>query len=434
MQEEEEAETICSAFLEEGRVVDRDAWDSLHGNRKRKRTGTYDSEEEEEEKEEEEKEKEEELSPIWERKGGRKKRKSSKNSSNELRMAKLRQKRDLERRMKGRQGRSKENREKAKIKREENSKNQPEVCYGYGSCPDCNSVDEWREDHHSGDVVCGYCGRVDSERGMGLSANFNFRSNTKSKPYQKVVHFRQRMAQLLGRDPEIQENIWNPLEALIRKELTPSQIEMMGKKKFAEMLKKLVADPSFQESFLGAEKYKEIKEKNLDPLKHGGLGSIKRLSANWIQGRRRLNCEELPHDVEGLEELYKKLCSRYVCVANVFQEKLYCSAGEKSKESALERRNILNVNYVTLQLLRLENIEVWKAWAKYFPQLVAKKQPEKNNKRWKTIIDCCKSRYMLYAPARTEEPTPLHWEFHEFSREEIERYCCFFDLPPPEKK
>ena len=110
----------------------------------------------------------------------------------------------------------------------------------------------------------------------------------------------------------------------------------------------------------------------------------------------------------------------------MFQEKLFSSSGERSKENHLERRNILNVNYVTLQILRLESEEVWKCWAKYFPQLVAKKQPEKNNKRWKTIIETCKTRYQNFSISKTEERVPLYWEYIEFTREEINKYCDYF--------
>lgn len=312
----------------------------------------------------------------------------------ELELAFLRNETDRRDRFKGRQGRSKENRQKARSTKKENEDLTVDYCPN--QCPNCDG-NEWIEDYRSGDVVCAECGRVESERGLGLSVNFNYRTKVKSKPYQKVVHFRQRMAQLLGRDPDIKEEIWAPLEEEIKRTMTKEEIERMGKKKFAEVLKRL------------------------------NLPGTKRLSANWIQARRRLNCFELPHEVDDLTGLYKRLCARYSCVSNVFRETLYSPKGERPKENLLERRNILNVNYVTLQILRMESEPVWKVWAKYFPQLVSRKQPQKNNQRWKIIVEICKKRYPRYGHPRTEEEIFFEWNYIEFTREEINKHCTFFD-------
>lgn len=294
---------------------------------------------------------------------------------------------------KGRQGRSKENRQRAQERKLSNACQKVEWV---NQCPNCDGC-EWIEDHRSGDVICAECGRVDSAKGLGLSTNLNLRIKQKSKPYQKLVHFRQRMAQLLGWDPKIKDELWEEIEVEILQSMKLEEIEKMGKKKFSEALKRLK------------------------------LPGTKRLSANWIQARRRLGCEEVPCEVDDLQLLYKRLCARYQCVAKVFQETLFSPNGEKPKENNLERRNILNVNYVSLQILRLEAPEVWKEWAKYFPQLVSKKQPYKNNERWKIIIEMCKKRYKVFSWPRTEEEIHLNWVYLEFTKEDINKHCVYFE-------
>jgi len=303
------------------------------------------------------------------------------------------EKRILKRKRKGRQGRSRENRLRAQNSKKENRQLQVEWVT---KCPQCDGM-EYIEDHRTGDVICAECGRVESEKGLGLSTTLNPRVMVKSKPYQKLVHFRQRMAQLLGKDPKIRSVLWNQIEKEILDSMTLEEIEYMGKKKFSEVLKRL------------------------------NLPQTKRLSANWIQARRRLGCTEVPSEVSDLPLLYKRLCARYQCVASVFQETLFSPQGEKPKENLLERRNIMNVNYVTLQILRLESEEIWREWAKYFPQLVSKKQPNKNNLRWKIIIDICKKRYKTFSFSRTEEEIKLDWRYIEFTKEEISKYTNHFN-------
>lgn len=304
---------------------------------------------------------------------------------------------------KGRQGRSKDNRAKASETRRLNRlRGDDWGSNGVKPCVNCNKT-EYIEDHRSGDVVCSSCGAVESERGIGLSTHFADRMKTKSKPYQKVVHFRQRLAQLLGRDPRMRDEVWEPLKQEVLNSMTREELRRMGKNKWAAVIKRV------------------------------GIPGTKRLSANWIQARRRLR-EELndetiavPPDMCDVDGFLKRLCARYCCVAVIFRELLYSPQGERSKDSELERRNMPNVNYITLQLMRLESEEVFKEMAPYFPQLVSKKQPGKNNQRWKLLSQGCHNRFSAYGVPRTEETLWLNWDYKEFTREETDMLCKVFD-------
>ena len=292
----------------------------------------------------------------------------------------------------GRQGRSRENREKAARERKENPAKvdltlrcRNEFCLG----------EDFGEDDTSGDVICSNCGVVFSEKGIWNCSEVFVRSKTVSKPYQNLVHFKQRLAQLLRMDPWIDNGVFEKLEEEARR-LPREKLERMGKKTFAEVIKKV------------------------------GLPGTKRLSANWVQARERLGLE-VPEEVPDLEKLYGRLCGRFQCVAMVFKRLLYSSKGERNNGGKLKRRNIMNINYLFCQLLRLEDPSVWEKWVKFFPQLVSKKQPAKNNARWKLIVQECSKCYRIYGDPRSEERTRFDWNYIEFTREEIQQHCNYFD-------
>lgn len=311
-----------------------------------------------------------------------------------LEKAMARTERDHLRRPKGRQGRSRASRERAKRLKEESKKWDYMVTE---PCEDCNRQD-FLEDHNSGDVVCANCGLVASSKGLDFSKNILLRVRNLSKPYQRVVHFRQRFAQLIGIDPEIEEALLDTILDKIEdlKIPTPS----FGKKDFSRVLKEL-NHPNF-------------------PYEH-----IKRLSANWIQIRRHLG-ESIPPEPEFPDELYIRLCARYQCIDRVFQETLWSPTGEKGKDNTLERRNIINVNYLTVQMLRLESEDLFRSWGKFLPQLTAKKQPGINNRRWKLLCEKLEGRDFRVLFSKNQEKISLKWEYKELTVEDIKLYCSGF--------
>lgn len=313
-----------------------------------------------------------------------------------LNRAMTRQWQDEKNRIKGRQGRSRESRERQKRVKEETK----HIKIEYDNCSNrsCRAPhSDFLEDSSSGDVICSQCGVVQSTGALGFSNLVSFRFKNKSKPYQKVVHFRQRYAQLVGKDPYIQDAVFLQIRDEVLRDPNIS-LARFGKKSLSLVLKRL----------------------------EGG-DQLKRLSANWIQVRRRMGLDHVPGEVENPPLLYKRLCARYICVANIFLELLFSEDGERGKEDSLERRNIVNVNYLFVQLLRLESEEMFQEWGKFFPQLHSKRQPRINNLRWKILVEGCKNRYKQFAIYRTEEKLLLDWEYKELTKEDINKYCSFFD-------
>lgn len=305
--------------------------------------------------------------------------------ADELNRAMCRSERDWSNRKKGRQGRSRESRERAKRAREETREM---LLDQWDDCKDCKKFD-FLEDGVTGDVVCSNCGLVQSAKGLEFCSNIAIRVKNKSKPYQRVVHFRQRYAQLVGTDPWISEELFEDI--LFKTDELGLTGDSFGKKSFSKVLKEL--NPK-----------------------------TKRLSANWIQVRRRMGLET-PSEVEDPDLLYKRLCARYQCIDVVFQEKLWNAGGEKD---ALHRRNIVNVNYLIAQMLRLESEDLFRAWGKFLPQLSSKKQPWTNNARWKILTQELQGRFKLFSNRRTEERIPLTWEYKELTKEDIDLYCSGF--------
>lgn len=313
------------------------------------------------------------------------------------------------RRPKKRQGRNKESRKRAKRVSKELKFLNPK----YDVCTECG-LEDFVEDSSSGDVICSQCGLIQSAKGLGFSAFVQMRYNNKSKRYARVVHFRQRLAQMLLRDPLIEEPTWTELQRRILSDPALDR-EHFGKKAFSQVLKEMMPKENQR-------KLEKRKRKGKKPPPN----PYKRLSANWIQVRSRLNFGNLPPSLENEEFYYERLCARYQCIDHVFQEKLWDEKGERRSEQGLKRRNIINVNYIMVQLLRLESEELFQLWGKFFPQLTSKRQPKINNLRWKILMEECAKRYSFFAIPKTGEIIRLEWEFKELTLEEIGKTCSFF--------
>lgn len=313
------------------------------------------------------------------------------------------------RRPKKRQGRNRESRKRARRVGKELKFLNPK----YDVCEECGRED-FVEDSASGDVICSECGLVQSSQGLGFSAHVQMRYTNKSKRYARVVHFRQRLAQMLLKDPLIEEPTWSEIEKRILSDPNLDR-EHFGKKAFSQVLKEMMPK-------IPKEKLERRKLKGKKPP----TNPYKRLSANWIQVRSRLGFGILPPSLENEEYYYERLCARYQCIDHVFQEKLWDEKGERRSEQGLKRRNIINVNYIMVQLLRLESEELFQLWGKFFPQLTSKRQPKINNRRWEILMVECARRYASFAIPKTGEIIKFSWEFKELTLEEIGKTCSFF--------
>lgn len=298
---------------------------------------------------------------------------------------------------KGRQGRSKEVREKKKREAEERAKlNWATIKYPpLANCPGNCLFPSFLEDHASGDMICVGCGSVKSTGGLSFGSNANS-SFTGSKPYLRVVHFRQRIAQLLTKDPlqkdEHIEMIKNYIDKLPEEE---RKSQRFGKNMFSFICRELKLDP--------------------------------KIATHWMQIRKRLGIT--PHlSPTSLDPgMIQRLNMRYFCVSNAFQEMLKKNKKEDNKEEkSLKRNNVINLNYAIIQLIRLESEEKFREFAKYCPQLTASQQPRVNNARWRILMKYCSDRYTVVADPIKENLFHFQWKFIPLSTPDILNYFYFF--------
>lgn len=294
------------------------------------------------------------------------------------------------RKRKGRQGRSHKSRKLA----EENTKRHCHIEFTVPQCTDCNS-DEFFEDVRTGDSICTMCGAVQKGNGL-LWRDCTFTRYKHSKPYQPIVHFRQRLAQLTGKDPFMRTKVFNQLTEHLRFTVSPEDIDKIGKKRVSKALTQLKLP--------------------------------RRYSANWIQIRRRMNLFPAPPEFTNQDYLWKMMNQRYWCLSEAFKTTL-CKKEEWMTPvvKSLSRKNIPNVNYSFLQLLRLEEPSLLSVLGKFFPQLCSKEQPNKNNKRWKILMEYCKKNFSKSVNPKTEEIFVLHWEYIPLTQKDIEEHCVYFD-------
>lgn len=264
-----------------------------------------------------------------------------------------------------------------------------------GRCPECGGT-KMIEDRELADLICEECGLV-KEHHIPVSA-VPFGLMSKGKGYQREVHFQQRGAKLMGKDPELPEDVIDAIGAeVFEKEFIHNGKchdigTFMGRKTISLICKKL------------------------------NLGN--KIADSWIQIRRRLGYGiPVPH-INDL--LWKRMKIRFSIVNRAFEELLHTKEA-KQKVSVLQRRNIMNLNYIQAQLFRLEDPELFYSIAKFLPQLGDSKQPMLNNTRWKILIDYIIEKGMnSFTEAGTMTVYTFHWEYIRLSKEEISTHFSFF--------
>lgn len=334
---------------------------------------------------------------------------------------------------KGRQGRSRETR---KRKREEKEKKKTEdeeiLCSGNNSkfMDDRDMLCSNKQcrmqmsmmifDHKSGDLICGRCGIVVCEKGYSEYTYDMTNMHPSSKPYQRVVHFRQRLAQLLTIDPllstefldECCDFVCDNGEDLIERF---GPIENWG----IESWKKILAYAKNHKDYKN--KYKIL---NSDIVSK----DTSKVAIHWLQLRRY--CFIDPWKVELTPEIIKELDWRYSCVSKAFDATLRgvgVGGGEEENTNEtsepspplLNRKNIINVNYTMAQLLRLTSKPDFDKYACFIPQQKkSSSQPETNNQRWKILMEYCQKKfsYSIFFMDKGK----IDWTFHPITRNEVE--------------
>lgn len=296
--------------------------------------------------------------------------------------------RDMVLKEKGRQGRS-----AAVRKRKAEERAALTLSLNVEKCQECGSSDDFVEDYSSGDLVCTRCGAVGQGGGLAFSC-FAFTHNpNSSKPYQKVVHFRQRISQLLCRDPEQDE----------------------------EKVEKLRVYISANQALLGSPNFYGIKTFSMICRK---VGISPKLASHWMQLRKRLELEPSCSPPPSAKLLHR-ITMRYICIANCFESTLKKRKGEEAN-SPLKRNNVINLNFSIIMLIRIESEEEFERLAKFFPQLISQNQPGINNRRWEIILEECRKKYQRFADPLRGEPFEFDWPYKPILVEDLVKHFYFF--------
>jgi hypothetical protein len=297
---------------------------------------------------------------------------------------------------KGRQGRSMEVRRKKELERQGWYQGQR---YFFQSdqipkCRECGSQNCFVEDHSSGDLICTSCGVVSEELGgLGFVSNCFTHNPLVSKPYQKVVHFRQRISQLLCRDPEQEfDHLRMIRDYVIRENYRLGNPSFYGIKTFSYICRALGLNP--------------------------------KIASHWMQIRKRLGIEPSCYPNPS-PELLHRITMRYICVAHCFDSTLRRKRGEASP-NPLKRNNVINLNYSIIQLIRMESESEFFRLAKFFPQLISHNQPALNNKRWEIILEECRTKYSKFSDPLRGEPFSFDWPYKPILVEDLVKYFYFF--------
>jgi hypothetical protein len=263
------------------------------------------------------------------------------------------------------------------------------VNQSFSQCPECMGRN-FIEDHSSGDLICGDCGVVVSEGGIAFSENQFVLPRNFSKPYQKVVHFRQRISQLLCKDPELDDEIIQTIFEYIKKNPHLGDSSIFGIKTFSLICRKTQLNP--------------------------------KIASHWLQIRKRL--EIAPFVGEISKDLIQRITMRYICISHCFEHSL--SKKGNQGQSPLFRNNVLNLNYSIIQLIRIESEADFKRLAKFFPQLISQNQPALNNERWKILLERCQKQYPQFSDPVKGDYYRFDWPYIPLKADDLINHFYHF--------
>lgn len=325
---------------------------------------------------------------------------------------------------KGRQGRSRAVRERVRAERERQKREQEGIYRSVLRCSDPWCIgDSYSQvyDHCSGDTICTLCGRVVEESGTGAPENIGigFQLRLLSKPYDRLVHFQQRIAQLTCRDPALPRWFLRTLAEYVgssRPELE-AMLEVPAERWGIRCFKRIIEGQCL------------LNWMSMDPKpKRRQLpNSPSKLAIHWLQIRKSLGIE--PWQVELDCQTLDFMRRRYRLVSLAFDETLRRPTSEQSRlpihdiVAPLSRKNIINVNYSMAQLLRIVNPPLWRKLARFIPQLESQNQPSQNNQRWEILMAFCRLNFHHQA----DMAEPLEWPYQPLSESDLKLYFNFFD-------
>ena len=268
-----------------------------------------------------------------------------------------------------RQGRNHASREKEKMTREQMNYLLKDYFVQIEKCTNCdNDVIDY--DEVTGDTICYACGLVLDTNNIAdqvMEGDGTMIKINKSKEYRTVVYVREKLRGLLGTDPPIWHNEWEWIETYIKhaygEEWFPA-LWQMGQKWFSSICRNVLIDEGGNIVLL---EEGEIPPENCTrPLAN------KKYGERWIQARARL----------GFTPTEKM---SVFTLANVCMKvEIYAEVHKLKFRNKITKKNTLNLNYVLLQIIRMEEEEEFQYW-KRFIKLSSGKLAE-YNKKWETIL------------------------------------------------
>lgn len=143
----------------------------------------------------------------------------------------------------------------------------------------------------------------------------------------------------------------------------------------------------------------------------------------WIQVRMMLNLQPCHANIPS--EFIARLYWRYKLVDVAFNQVLKKSANNNRLYKA---RNIMTINYTLLQLLRLENEELFKLNAKFMPLSNNPDSPDVNNVRWKLICEYCQKNFgkTFTGPDDCSGIYYFDWTYRPLTSKDILDYVVYF--------
>lgn len=311
------------------------------------------------------------------------------------------------------------------------------------------------EDLSSGDTICQDCGSVVGRLGE-ISCSIPL--NKFSKPYSREVHYQQRIAQLTAKDPILPQYYLLLIEDYIRENketdlfLKPLRPQIYGIDTFRHIIGQLNKN--------GAQLDKRIARHWIQIRKRLNNGPGSHFTNDLLEGERpenpvrgknefeRLKEEEeyyedsnnlyyyetmklhaqtpgqelptIPWNVEISCDILDRMKQRYMFVSKCFDD------GPQDVLRPNNRHNMFTLNYVILQLLRIESEELFEEYAKFLPQLLSVDQPHLNNERWKCIVEWCDKHGRYYHNQLTDTEYWFDWPYKPLKFEDILNYVSFF--------
>jgi len=258
--------------------------------------------------------------------------------------------------------------------------NNPEYTNNIKQCKSCKSSDLIYCSHES-ETVCTNCGLVQD---IIYQDEISFQSTISSKKYNRIVHFRERTAAWENSGPIIPDEDFELIEDYYWS-LKETNKHLLGRNLLSQICEKV------------------------------GLGQ-KKYGERWIHVRIRLGLQDdwTCPDVNLIKEMH----IRFYLINMAFQYCIHISSTSSGIPIYAKRRNIIPLNYVILQLLRIISEEEFLHWKRYF-MIINFKTLSCYNYYWKEMIEWLKTNQSLFINRDSDENIAYNWIFKPLTQNDL---------------